>query len=149
MKAPVDKWFIFECGNFTLSQITAHVVGDTLVVEHTLNVSKGTDGKLFVPQLLLGKFHDILGGELSNGAFDVFGAQATAGGDDLAANIFGNGGGTIERQEDGGLQLSLGALNLGFSDIERQARPFTESEVDEVVKLSEVLAYKVDTPETT
>jgi hypothetical protein len=149
MKAPVDKWFIFECGNFTLSQVTAHVVGDTLVVEHTLNVSESTDGKLFVPQLLLGKFHDILGGELSNGAFDVFGAQAAAGGDDLAANVFGNSGGAIERQEDRGLQLSLGTLNLGLGDIERQTRPFTESEVDKVVELSEVLAHKVDTPETT
>jgi hypothetical protein len=36
----------------------------------------------------------------------------------LAANVFGDGGGAIERQKDGCLQLSLGALDLGLGDVD-------------------------------
>jgi hypothetical protein len=36
----------------------------------------------------------------------------------LATNVFGDGGGAVKRQEDGGLQLSLGALDLGLGDVD-------------------------------
>jgi hypothetical protein len=44
--------------------------------------------------------------------------------------------------------LSLGALDLSLGDVEGQAGPLAESEVDEVIELSKVLADEVDTPET-
>lgn len=146
----VDFFFIikkFDCF-FCLSQIAAHIVGDALVVEKTLDRTVSTDGKFLVPQLGVGEVHDVLGGDTADGGLDVFSAQAAASGDDLAANVFGDSGGAIERQEDGSLQLSLGALDLGLGDVDRETGPFAESEVDEVIEVGKVFADKVDTPET-
>ncbi|KAI7974301.1 hypothetical protein EIK77_008484 [Talaromyces pinophilus] len=109
-----QKSIIFSC----LGQVAAHVVGDALVVEKTLDRTVSTDGEFLVPELGVGKIHDVLGGDAADGGLNVFGAQAAASGDDLATNVFGDGGGAIERQEDGSLQLSLGALNLGLGDVE-------------------------------
>jgi hypothetical protein len=74
--------------------------------------------------------------------------EAAASGDDLAADVLSDGGGAIERQEDRSLKLGLSTLNLGGGDVVAQARPLAESEVDQVIELSKVLADKVDTPET-
>jgi hypothetical protein len=101
-----------------------------------------------IPELLLSKVHNVLSSDLSNSALNVFGAQSASGGDDLAADIFGNGSGSVKRQKDGSLQLSLGTLDLRLSDVEGQTRPFTEREVNEVIKAGLVLANQVDTPET-
>jgi len=79
---------------------------------------------------------------------DILSAKTATGGDDLAANVLGNGGGAIEGQENGSLELGLGALNLGGGDVVAEAGPLTEGEVDQVVELSQVLGDKVDTPET-
>lgn len=133
---------------FCLSQVTAHIVGDALVVEKTLDGAVSTDCKFLVPELGVSKVHDVLGGDAADGSLNVFGAQAAASGDNLATNVFGDSGGAIERQEDGGLQLSLGALNLGLGDVDGETGPFAEGEVDEVIEISKILADKVDTPET-
>lgn len=103
---------------FCLGQVAAHVVGDALVVEKTLDRTVSTDGEFLVPELSVSKVHDVLCGDAADGGLNVFGAQAAASGDDLATNVFGDGGGAIERQEDGSLQLSLGALNLGLGDVD-------------------------------
>jgi hypothetical protein len=66
----------------------------------------------------------------------------------LAADVLSDGGGPIERQEDGGFELGLRALGLGFGNTVREAGPFTEGEVDEIIDLGYVVADKVDTPET-
>ena len=79
-------------------------------------------------------------------ALNFLRAGAAAGRDDLAADILSDGGGTIERQEDGSLQLSLSALDLCFADGVGQARPFAEGEVDKIVDLCDVLGDEVDTP---
>lgn len=112
------SFFIKKVGYFCLSQVTAHIVGDALVVEKTLNRTIGTDGKFLVPELRVGKVHDVLGSDAADGSLNVFGAQTAASCDDLATNVLGDGGGAIERQEDGSLQLSLGALNLSLGDVD-------------------------------
>jgi len=44
--------------------------------------------------------------------------------------------------------LSLGALDFGFCDVIGEARPFAESEVDEIVETGDDVGDEVDTPET-
>lgn len=110
--------FINKLIVFCLSQVTAHVVGNALVVEKTLDRSVSTDGEFLVPELGVGKVHDVLGGDAADGGLNVLSAQAAASGDNLAANVFGDGGSSIERQENGSLQLSLGTLDLGLGDVD-------------------------------
>ena len=66
----------------------------------------------------------------------------------MTANVLGDGGGTVQGQEDGGLQLGLGTLNLGGGNVAAQARPLAEGEVDQVIEVGQVLGNQVDTPET-
>lgn len=87
-------------------------------------------------------------GDLANGTLDVLGREAATGGDDLAANVLGDGGGAVEGEEDGSLELGLGTLDLGGGDIAAETRPLAKSEVDQVIKIGQVLGDKVDTPET-
>jgi hypothetical protein len=41
----------------------------------------------------------------------------------LTANIFGDSGCAVEREEDGGFELGFGTLGLSFGYIEGEARP--------------------------
>jgi hypothetical protein len=84
-----------------LSQVAAHVVGDTLVVEQTLNGTVGTNGEVLVPELQVGKVHNVLGGDLSDCPLNVLSVETAARCDDLATNVLGNGGGAVKRQKDG------------------------------------------------
>lgn len=70
-----------------------------------------------------------------------------AGGDDLAANILGDGGGAVEGEQDGCLELCLGALRLGLGHLERQARPLAQSEVDQVIDPGDGVGDHVDAPQ--
>lgn len=133
---------------YRLRQVAGHVVADALVVENTLDAADGAHGDVLVPELAGSEVHDILLGDLANSTLDVLGTEAAAGGDDLATNVLGNGGGAVEREEDGSLQLGLGALDLGRGDAIAEAGPLTESEVDQVIERGQVLGDKVDTPET-
>lgn len=94
------------------------------------------------------KLHDILLSDSTNNALNFLRSQATTGGDDLATNVLGGSGGTIQRQKDGSLELGLGALGLGLADVEGQTRPLAESEVDEVINAGDIVSDEVDTPET-
>ena len=132
----------------SLRQVAAHVTADSGVVEQALNGTDGTDGNFLVPKLLLSKRHDVLLGDAVNDLLDILGGQAASGGDDLAADILSNGGGAVEGEQDGGLQLGLGTLNLSGGDAEGESGPFTEGEVDKVIESSQVLRNEVDTPET-
>ena len=131
-----------------LQGVPAHVVADSLVVQDALDAADSAHGNVLIPQLAVGELHDILLGDLANGALNVLGGEAAASGDDLATNVLGNGGGAVKGQEDGSLELSLRPLNLSAVDVEAQTTPFTEGKVDQVIKASEVLGNKVDTPET-
>ena len=131
-----------------LQRVAAHVRTDTVVVEDGLDAADSAHGNVLIPQFAGGEVHDILLGDLADRALDVLGAEAAAGGDDLATNVFGNGGGAVKGEEDGGLQLSLSALNLSGGDVVAQAGPFTEGEVDEVLEAGDVLGGQVDTPQT-
>lgn len=66
----------------------------------------------------------------------------------MTPNVFGGRGGTIKGKENGCLELGLGALDLSFGDIVREAGPFAKSEVNKIVDASELVSDKVDTPET-
>lgn len=131
-----------------LRQVAGHVRADALVVEDTLNGADGAHGKVLIPQLAGSKVHNVLLGDLTNSTLNVLGAEATASGDDLATNVLGNGSGAVEGEENGGLELGLGALNLGGGDLAAQTRPLTQGEVDQVIKVGQVLRNEVDTPET-
>lgn len=131
-----------------LRQVPGHVIADALVVEDTLNAADGAHDNILVPELAGGEVHNVLLGDLANSALDVLSAEAAAGGDDLAANVLGDGGGAVEGEKDGSLELSLGTLDLSGGNIAAEAGPLAESEVDQVVEVGQVLGDKVDTPET-
>jgi hypothetical protein len=131
-----------------LRQHPGHVTTDSGVVEQTLDLADSGDGNVAVPELALGEVHDIVGGNGANNALDLFRRETAAGGDNLASNVLSDGGGAIKGQKDGGLELSLGTLNLGLAHVEAEARPLTESEVHEVIQTSNLVRNKVDTPET-
>ena len=97
----------------TLRCVPAHVAPDSCVVEETLNLADGRNGDIAVPEFPLGKAHDILLGNGTDDTLDLLGCESAAGGDDLASIVLGDGGGAIEGKVDAGLELGLGALDLG------------------------------------
>lgn len=131
-----------------LAMLLSYTINVPVVVKETLNAAKGTDGDVLIPQFPRGEVHDVLLGDPSNGLFNVLGAQAAASGDDLAANILSNSSGAVEREKNRSLELSLGTLDLGGGDIEGQASPLAQCEVNEVINVGQVLSDEVDTPET-
>lgn len=140
--------FISCLDRHNLRHVPGHVVADALVVEDTLNAANGAHGDILVPELAGGKVHNVLLGDLANGALDVLGTEAAAGSDDLAANVLGDGGGAVEGEKDGSLELGLGTLDFSGGDIAAETRPLAESEVNQVIEVGQVLGDKVDTPET-
>lgn len=140
----------FAIGNrCDLRQVPGHVVADALVVKDTLNAADGAHGDILIPELAVGEVHDVLLGDLANSALDVLGAEAAAGGDDLAANVLGDGGGAVEGEKDRSLELGLGTLHLSGGNVVAEAGPLAQSEVNQVIEVGQVLRNKVDTPETT
>lgn len=125
-----------------------HRVSQALVVEQSLDVADSADGKVLVPQVLVGKVHDVLLGNGVDSALNLTRAHAATGGDELAANILGNGGGAIEGEEDRSLELSLGTLDLGTADVGAKTHPLLNGEVDEVVDTGGLVGDKIDTPKT-
>lgn len=116
--------FVAGCYNGLLSSlsiflrsIAAHVVADSLVVEHALDASESTDSKVLVPEFPLGKVHDVLLGDAVDDTLDFLWRQAAAGSDDLAAGVLSHSGGSIERKEDGCTQLGFGTLDFSRADV--------------------------------
>lgn len=101
-----------------LARVPAHVAPDPGVVQQTLDLADSRDSNVTIPQLSLRELHDVLLSDSTNNALNLLRSQATAGGDDLAANVLCGGGGAIQRQKDGSLELGLGALGLGLADVE-------------------------------
>lgn len=128
-------------------KVPAHVVADSLVVKETLDAADGADGQVLVPQFPVGELHDVLLGNGINLALNLARVHPAASCDELATNVLGHGGCAVQRQEDRGLELSLGTLNLGLGDVAGKARPLTKGEVDKVVKGGKLVRDKVDTPE--
>lgn len=123
-------------------------VPQTLVIEQTLNLSNCADSDVLVPDVSVSKVHDVLVGDGIDLALDLARAGTAASGDQLATDVLGEGSGAVQGQQDGGLQLGLGALNLGFADVGAQANPLAESKVNKVVEARSVVSDQVDTPET-
>jgi hypothetical protein len=125
-----------------------HGVAESLVIEETLNGTNGADGNVSVPEFSVGKVHNVL---LRNGidlALNLARSHAAASSDELSANILSNGSGTIQRKENGGLELGLGTLNLGTADVGAETHPFSDGEVHKVINTLGLVADEVDTPET-
>lgn len=131
-----------------LREHPAHVTPDSRVVEQRLDGTDGRDGNVLVPNLSPCKVHDVLRCHCVDGPLDLAGAHPSAGGDNLATDVLGQGGGAVKRQEDGSLELGLGALGLGLAYGLGQAGPLTQGEVDEVVNLGKLVGDEVDAPET-
>lgn len=100
---------------------------DSLVIKHALDAAKSADGDILVPQVLLGKVHDVLGGDGTNNSLDLGWGHAAAGGDELSANVLGDGGSAVKGEEEGGFELGLGALDFGFADVGGEAGPFLQT----------------------
>ena len=66
----------------------------------------------------------------------------------MATDIFSDGGGAVKREEDGSFELGFGTFGLSFGDVEGEAGPLAEREVNEIVDVGNVLGDQVDTPET-
>lgn len=109
------------CMPLALREHPAHIATDSLVVEQILNAANSRNGDILVPNLLLRKSHDVLGGNGIDGTLNLARARAAAGCDNLATNILGQGSGAIQRQQDGSLQLGLGTLGLGLGNGLRKA----------------------------
>ena len=132
----------------SLRGVPAHVGPDSRIVEETLNLTDSRHGNVAIPQFPLSKAHDVLFGNGTDNTLDLLGCESPASGDDLATNVLGNGRGSVERKEDAGLELGLGALDLGGRDAVRETGPLAESEVNEIVDARDVVGDEVDTPET-
>lgn len=129
-------------------ELRLHGVPQSLVIEQTLNLANGADGDVLVPQVSVSKVGDILVGDGIDLALDLAGAGAAASGDQLATDVLGNSGGAVQGQQDRGLQLGLGALDLGLADVGAETHPLADGEVDKVVQAGGVVSDEVDTPET-
>ena len=44
--------------------------------------------------------------------------------------------------------MGLGTLDFGFGNIVRQAGPFSECEMDEIIDAGKLVGHEVDTPES-
>jgi len=136
------------CNNKNSLKVSAHIGPDSGIVKETLNAANSADGNILIPDFLVGELHDILLGDVVDEALNLAGAHATAGGNDLSADILSDGGGAVKGKENRGLELSLGALNFGLGDVAGKARPLTKREVNKVIDLGELVGHQVDTPET-
>jgi hypothetical protein len=117
-----------------------------LVVEQTLNASDSANSNILIPQLLVGKLHNVLLSNTVDGALDLAGVHATTSGDDLSADVLSNGGGAVKGEKYRRLELSLGTLYLGLRDTLRKAGPLPEGEVDEIVEACCLIGDEVDAP---
>lgn len=106
---------------FCRLKVPAHVGPHPCIVEKTLDAANGADGDVLVPELLVGKLHNVLLGDPVDDALDLGRAHAAARVHDLPANVLRNSGGAVQGQKDGCLELGLGTFRLGLGDVARQA----------------------------
>lgn len=103
---------------------------------------------VLVPEVFLGNTLNLCGGNSVDGEFNLLGCHPSAAGDKLPSDILSNGGGSVQAQEHASLELALGPLNFHLRGGNRHSRPLPEGKVGEVIKVHEVLAHEIDTPET-
>lgn len=127
-------------------RVPAHVIPDAVIIKQPFDAPHRADRHILIPQLFPRKRHDVLFGNLPDDPLDFFGVHPAAGGHDLPADVFGDGGGAVEGQEDGGLQLGFGAFGFGFGHVVGKSGPFAKGEVHEVVDLFLVFCDEVDSP---
>lgn len=123
-----------------------HRVPQPLVVEQRIDGANGRDGNVAVPKLAVGKVHNILLGDRINHALDLTRLLSAPSGDKLAANVLRDGGGSVKREKDGGLELGLGALDLGGADVGAETHPLADGKVDKVIDAVDLVGNKEDTP---
>lgn len=141
INAPLCRQFL------PLRSIPTHIISNSIIIQQPLNTPHRTDRYVLVPQLPLRKRHHVLLRDSSNHPLDLHGIHSPTGRDDLAANVFCDGGCAVEGQQDGGFELRFGALDFCFTHIDGEAGPFAQGEVDEVVDLGLVFGDEVDAPE--
>ena len=84
---------------------------------------------------------------MTDNPLDLSRVHPPAGGNDLSTNVFGDSGGTVEREEERRLELGLCALNFRLCHSLREAGPLAKGEVDEVVNSSNFVGDEIDSPE--
>lgn len=138
----------FLIGECRLPDHAAEVGSDTAVVKDTLDLAVCGKGKVGIPQIGSRNTLDVRNADRVNGGLDFLWGVSLAGGDELSSDVLGNGGGTVETKQQTGLELSLGTLHLTLGGSSAHSLPLTESEVNQVVELKEVLRDHVDAPKT-
>ena len=131
-----------------LREQPAHVATESLIIEQSLDAADGRNSDVLIPDPPLCKADDVVGGDSVDGSLDLAGAHPSAGGHDLSANVLSQGGGAVQGQQNRGLELGLGALDLSFGNGLGEARPLAHDEVHEVVDAGELVGHEGDAPET-
>lgn len=131
-----------------LGEAPAHITPESLVIKQVLDGTDSRDSNVLIPDLLLRELHDVLSRYCVDGTLDLARAHSSAGGNNLATNILGQGGGTIQRQQDRSLKLSLGTLGLCLADGLGKTGPLAQGEVNEVVDTGCLVGDEIDAPET-
>lgn len=134
--------------SISLESVPGHVAANTGVVGHALDGANTDHGNLAIPKVLASNTVDIRGSDLVDGLLNLLGSNALALGNHLASDILGNGGGTVQAQEERRLELLLGTLNLGSGDRGGQTGPLLLGKVDQIILAVLVLGDEVDTEET-
>lgn len=144
----LTSWFFSLFQSLDLREHPAHVATEPLVIEQTLDAAYSRNSDVLIPDPPLCEADDVVGGNSIDSSLDLTGAHPSASGHDLSADILSKGGGSVQGQQDGGLQLRLGALDLGFGDGLGEASPLAHGEVHEVVDASKLVGHEVNAPET-
>lgn len=115
---------------------------------YTLDGSHSADSNILIPDPLVGKLNNILRSDSTDNPLNLTGAHPSAGRDNLATDILSNGSGAIQAQKKASLELGLRTLNLSLGDGLGHAAPLAESEMDQIIEVSQVLRDHVAAPET-
>lgn len=116
-----------------------HVSSDSVVVQKTLSLTDSGDSDIFVPEVSLSASLDVINSDGVDRSLDLLGGESLAGGDHLSTNVLGDGGGAIETEKEGSLELGLGSLNLDLGRGQRQTGPLFEGEVGQVIDAREAI----------
>lgn len=83
------------------------------VVLETLDATDRRDRNVLVPEVLFRDAHHVADRDRVDRGFDLLRREAATRSDDLATDVFGDGGGAVEAEQERRLELRLGAGDLG------------------------------------
>ena len=131
-----------------LRQIPTHIPPYPRIIQQPLDLPDRGNGNIAIPQLPLRETHHVLLRNTAHRPLDFLGVQPSPRRDDLPSDILRDGRRPVQRKQDGGFELCLRALGFRLGDLEGEAGPLAQSEVDEVVDPRERVRDHVDSPQS-